>query len=151
MFASRAATVKTICRKAFQTRYMGGGPKPEWQGFDKKVRAVFPEDWQREYYANWSCVIETPHSLYIILTFSVYSCWCHSIRIHLFILCIQTCFRRKEKGRTGQGSRCVVRCCCNNRWSTRSQYPRIWKVYWIRCFRKDDGKWRTITCLGCGE
>eukprot|EP00546_Thalassionema_frauenfeldii_P012174 CAMPEP_0178919702 /NCGR_PEP_ID=MMETSP0786-20121207/14590_1 /TAXON_ID=186022 /ORGANISM="Thalassionema frauenfeldii, Strain CCMP 1798" /LENGTH=126 /DNA_ID=CAMNT_0020593675 /DNA_START=290 /DNA_END=670 /DNA_ORIENTATION=+ len=46
MFASRAATVKTICRKAFQTRYMGGGPKPEWQGFDKKVRAVFPEDWQ---------------------------------------------------------------------------------------------------------
>lgn len=34
--------------RAQQKRTMGGGPKPEWTGIDAKVRAVFPEDWQRE-------------------------------------------------------------------------------------------------------
>lgn len=36
--------------RAQQKRTMGGGPKPEWTGIDAKVRAVFPEDWQRECY-----------------------------------------------------------------------------------------------------
>lgn len=32
-----------------QRRAMGGGPKKEWTGIDKKVRDVFPEDHQRTF------------------------------------------------------------------------------------------------------
>ena len=32
-----------------QKRSMGGGPPPEWEGIDKVVRGVFPQDYQREF------------------------------------------------------------------------------------------------------
>ena len=32
-----------------QKRSMGGGPPPEWEGIDKVVRGVFPQDYQRKF------------------------------------------------------------------------------------------------------
>lgn len=46
MTASRAATAQ-------QRRTMAGGhhAAPKWEGLDKTIRDVFPEDWQSELYS----------------------------------------------------------------------------------------------------
>lgn len=48
--ASRVAVARATAQRVQQQpkRTMAGGPKPVWTGIDKKVRDIFPEDWQRK-------------------------------------------------------------------------------------------------------
>lgn len=48
MLAARRIAPRLVVAQT-QRRTMGSGPKPEWTGIDAKVRAIFPEDWQRTF------------------------------------------------------------------------------------------------------
>jgi hypothetical protein len=55
MFAARRVATRVVAPRVIvnttQKRTMAGhGAKPEWTGIDKKVRDIFPEDWQRKYF-----------------------------------------------------------------------------------------------------
>jgi hypothetical protein len=45
--AARRQMGRRVIQQTTQKRSMGGGPAPEWEGIDKVVRDVFPQDHQR--------------------------------------------------------------------------------------------------------
>ena len=56
--ASAARRRAAMMAQQQQRRNMGGGhaPAPEWEGIDKVVRGVFPQDYQRKLSVLWGRV-----------------------------------------------------------------------------------------------